>query len=182
MATHHSATIDDLHREPGKAELVGGEIVRMSPAADFHSAASLNIAASLRTYAKSRERAGRAYGDNAGFLCDLPHRQSFSPDAAYYTGPRGRMKFLPRPPDFAAEIRSEEDYGPRAEQRLAEKRADYFAAGTQVVWDVDLEGDNVVRVYRASDRENPSIYRRGEIAEAEPAVPSWTMPVDELFE
>ena len=64
---------------------------------------------------------------------------------------------------------------------MAEKRADYFAAGTQVVWDVDLESPDVVRVHRASDPEHPTIYRRGEIAEAEPAVPGWTMPVDDLF-
>ena len=28
---------------------------------------------------------------------------------------------------------------------------------------------------------NPTFYRRGEIAEAEPAVPGWTMAVDDLF-
>ena len=58
---------------------------------------------------------------------------------------------------------------------------DYFAAGTQVVWDVDLLSDEVVRVYRASDPDHPTVYRRGEEAEAEPAVPGWSMPVAELF-
>nr|MBA2733877.1 Uma2 family endonuclease [Acidobacteriota bacterium] len=58
----------------------------------------------------------------------------------------------------------------------------YFAAGTLVVWDVDLLSDDVVKVYRASDPDNPKIYRRGEIAEAEPAVRGWQMLVDELFE
>jgi len=28
----------------------------------------------------------------------------------------------------------------------------------------------------------PKIYRRGETAEAEPAVPGWKFPVDELFD
>src|SRR5205809_3527026 len=56
---------------------------------------------------------------------------------------------------------------------------DYFAAGTLVVWDVDLLGADVVRVYRA--RERPTVYRRGDVAEAEPAVPGWSMPVDDLF-
>ena len=64
---------------------------------------------------------------------------------------------------------------------MAQKRADYFAAGTLVVWDVDLLSDDVVRVYRASDPETPTNYRRGEVAEAEPAVPGWTMAVDDLF-
>ena len=64
---------------------------------------------------------------------------------------------------------------------MAAKRADYFAAGTLVVWDVDLLGDDVVRAYSATQPDNPTIYRRGEVAEAEPAVPGWSMPVDELF-
>jgi Uma2 family endonuclease len=91
------------------------------------------------------------------------------------------MKFLEGAPAFAAEVRSEGDYGPRAEREMADKRGDYFVAGTLVVWDVDLLGDEVVKVYRAADPNNPTIYRRSEVAEAEPAVPDWRMPVDDLF-
>jgi hypothetical protein len=50
------------------------------------------------------------------------------------------------------------------------------------LFDVDLLGDDVIKVYRASDPNNPKIYRRGEIAEAEPAVPGWKMSVNELFD
>lgn len=64
---------------------------------------------------------------------------------------------------------------------MAAKRADYFAAGTLVVWDVDLLSEDVVWVYRASNPDNPTIYRCGEIAEADPAVSGWTMLVDDLF-
>jgi Uma2 family endonuclease len=82
---------------------------------------------------------------------------------------------------FAVEVRSLEDSGPAAEHAMAEKRADYFAAGTLVVWDVDTLKDHVVRAYRASDPENPAIFHRGERADAEPALPGWSMPVDDLF-
>ena len=64
---------------------------------------------------------------------------------------------------------------------MAKKRADYFAAGTLVVWDVDLLSDDVVRVYRASDPEKAMIYRKGQVAEAEPAVPGWRVTVNEIF-
>ena len=64
---------------------------------------------------------------------------------------------------------------------MATKRRDYFAAGTQVVWDVDLVGEDAVRVYRSHSPEMPAVYRRGEVAGAEPAVPGWAMPVDQLF-
>ena len=91
------------------------------------------------------------------------------------------MKFYQGAPVFAVEVRSEGDYGSRAEREIAAKRADYFAAGTLVVWDVDLLSDDVVRVYRASDPETPTAYHRGEMAEAEPAVPGWTIAVDDLY-
>jgi Uma2 family endonuclease len=102
-------------------------------------------------------------------------------DVAYHIGPRAGMRFAAGDPVFAVEVRSETDYGPAAERDMQAKRADYFACGTLVVWDVDLLSPDVIRVYRASDPDNPTLYRRGEIAEAEPAVPGWRMPVDDLF-
>ena len=42
-------------------------------------------------------------------------------------------------------------------------------------------GADVVRVYRADNPTQPTIYRRGEIAEAEPALPGWRLAVNELF-
>lgn len=90
------------------------------------------------------------------------------------------MRFLEGAPIFAVEIRSENDYG-RSAEKMTQKRADYFACGTLVVWDVDLLSEDVAKVYRASDPDNPTIYRRGDIAEAEPAVPGWRMAVDDLF-
>ncbi|HLM56093.1 MAG TPA: Uma2 family endonuclease [Pyrinomonadaceae bacterium] len=180
MSTKTEATIEDLYKVRGKAELVNGEIIHMPPTGATPGYAGDEIFVSLREYAK-RTGEGRAVGDNKAFRVNLPRRKSFSPDAAFYTGSDPGMKFFEGAPAFAAEVRSEGDYGPRAERELAKKRADYFAAGTLVVWDVDLLGEGVVKVYRASDPENPTVYRRGEVAEAEPAVPGWRMAVDDLF-
>lgn len=180
MNTKTRATIEDLYKVEGKAELVQGEIVCMSPSGDEPSVAGGEIFASLREHTR-RVRRGRAYPDGAGFHVNLPHRESFSPDVAYHIGPRTGMRFLEGAPIFAVEVRSENDYGRAAERAMAEKRADYFACGTQVVWDVDLLSQDVIKSYKASDPENPVIFRRGEMADAEPAVPGWRMPVDELF-
>ena len=180
MSTKVEATIDDLYKIEQKAEIVNGEIILMSPTGSLPGYAGDEIFSSLREYSK-REKYGRAVGDNKAFVVNLPHRKSFSPDAAFYVGIDSRMKFYQGAPVFAVEVRSEGDHGPKAERAMAAKRADYFAAGTLVVWDVDLLSDDVVRVYRASDPVRATIYRRGEVAEAEPAVPRWTMPVDDLF-
>lgn len=64
---------------------------------------------------------------------------------------------------------------------MARKRADYFAAGTLAVWDVDPDGVNVIRAYHAARPDAPDVYQRGDVAEAEPAVPGWRFAVDELF-
>src|SRR5207253_3247087 len=103
------------------------------------------------------DRGGYALPDNVAFTVNLPHRRSFAPDAAFYVGEL-RMGFLEGAPRFAVQVRSESDYGPAAERKLARKRADYFAAGTLVVWDVDLLGADVVRVYRAREPERPTVY------------------------
>ena len=180
MATKVRATIDDLYQIKEKAELVDGEIVRMSPTGGKANMAAGEIVVSLHSYAR-QAGTGRAVSDNAAFRVHLPHRESFSPDAAFYVGPDPGMKFFEGAPQFAVEVRSENDYGPKAEEQIAKKRADYFAAGTLAVWDVDLLSDDVVRVYRASDPDNLTIYRKGDLAEAEPAVPGWSMRVDELL-
>jgi Uma2 family endonuclease len=182
MTTKTQASVEDLYRLPdkGKAEIVNGEIVLMSPTGDMPGRAGGAIYVNLRGV--ERQAGGRAYPDNVGFRVGLPNRKSFSPDVAFYVGKPSGMKFLDGAPVFAVEIRSENDYGKDAEREIELKRKDYFAAGTLVVWDVDLLSDEVVKVYRASDPDNPKIYRRGELAEAEPAVPGWRMPVDDLFD
>jgi len=182
MSTNVEATIEDLYHVPDnhKAELVNGELVHMAPTGDEPGRTGGDIYASLREYER-RTQLGYAYPDNVGFIVDLPNRRSLSPDAAFYIGPRAGMKYVPGAPVFAAEVRSENDYGPAVEQAMSAKLADYFAAGTQVVWDIDLLSEDVVRVYRATHPGQPTVYRRGDIAEAEPAVPGWRMPVDDLF-
>ncbi|MDQ3687983.1 MAG: Uma2 family endonuclease [Acidobacteriota bacterium] len=180
MSTKVNATIEDLYQVHGKAELVNGEFILMPPTGDLPNRAGGSIYISLRLH-EPNVPSGRAYSDNAGFKVKLPNRDSFSPDAAFYVGESSGMKFLKGAPVFAVEVRSENDYGPKAEKEIVEKIKDYFAAGTQVVWDVDLLGKDVVRKYLASDPDNPIVYRRGDVADAEPAVPGWRMPVEDLF-
>jgi Uma2 family endonuclease len=182
VAATTSATIADLYAVPegGKAELVDGRIVLMPPAGGMPNRAGFKITMSLYEYERL-SGLGYAYTDNAGFRVDLPTRGSFSPDASFHTQKPTGMRFLEGAPVFAVEVRSEGDYGPAAERDMAAKRTDYFAAGTLVVWDVDLLSDDPVRVYRATDPDHPTLYRRTEMAEAEPALPGWRMPVDDIL-
>ncbi len=180
MSIKTRATIEELHQVEGNAELVKGEIVHMPPVGDEPGFASLKVASRLLIYTEQTGR-GRAYGDGTGFHVNLPHRESFSPDAAYHIGQRAGMEFLEGAPVFAVEVRSKTDYGRTAEEKIKEKRADYFACGALVVWEVDLLSEDIIKSYKASDPEHPVIFRRGDIADAEPAVPGWRMAVNDLF-
>src|SRR5437868_9988679 len=87
------ATLDDLYREEGKAELIGGRIVRYMASGDLPSAVAGEIFVSLRLHAKKTGK-GRAYGDGLAYAVpELPSgRESFSPDASYYVGPHPKNR------------------------------------------------------------------------------------------
>ncbi len=173
--------IEKLYQTEGKAEIINGEIVKFMSTGDNPGTAAANILVSLKLYQRNRGF-GKAYGDNVGFIVNLPNRKSFSPDASFFIGKSSGMKFLKGAPIFAVEVRSENDYGKKAEEDIAKKRADYFAAGTEIVWDVDLLSEDVIKSYHFEKPDEPQIFRRGELANAEPSLPNWNITVDEIFE
>src|SRR5262245_56257551 len=160
------ATLADLARTEGKAELLNGRIVPLMATGRRPNRVAFRIVRSLDDHAEATG-VGEAYTDNMGFAVpELPSgRQSFSPAASYYDGPfpPNEMRFIEGPPTFAAEVRSENDYGDAAEAEMAAKRGDYFQAGTQVVWDVDPRAETIT-CYRAG-QDDPVIFRRGDIAD-----------------
>ncbi|HEU0053306.1 MAG TPA: Uma2 family endonuclease [Longimicrobium sp.] len=175
------ATLEDLWAFEGQAELIDGKLVPMTPTVFRPGRAAARIRRSLDVY-ENAVGGGLAVSEGVGFVLSTPRIQALIPDAAWWTGTPQEDALLNGPPAFAVEVRGRNDYGPTAERAMAYKRALYFAAGTAVVWDVDVLREGVVRVYRADDPDHPTVYRRGEVAEAEPAVPGWRMPVDELFD
>ncbi len=177
------ATLDDLYRTPEKAELIGGRIVVYMATGRKPNRVGGRIYRSLDDHAV-QTGVGEAFIDNIGYAVPiLPSgRESFSPDASYHKGPfpKNPMRFIECAPTFAAEVRSENDYGPAAESTMAEKCADYFQAGTEVVWDVDTVAE-CIHKYRAADPNNPVTFGKGQMADAEPAVPAWRVAVDWIF-
>ncbi len=180
MAVLTRTLVDELYEVDGKAEIVNGKIVKLMATGFKPGRAAGLIYRSLGSY-EDQYGGGFAITDKSGFVVNLPHRGSFSPDVAWYTGRDTGMKFLEGAPAFAVEVRSENDYGRTAEREMAKKRDEYFASGALVVWDVDLLNDEVIRMYTADDPDNARIFYRGDIADAEPAVPGWRFEVDRLF-
>jgi Uma2 family endonuclease len=175
------ATLEDLLDYEDPAELIDGEIVPMTGTNLGSGDAAFFIRTSLYQYSRANG-GGRGISESVTFVVQTPRTQAFVPDVSWYVGEGRRERFVYGAPALAVEIRSTGDYGPSAEREMKRKRGLYFAAGTQVVWDVDVLRENLIRVYRADDPEHATVYRQGEIAEAEPAVPGWRFPVDELFQ
>lgn len=178
------ATLDDLMKVDGKAELINGRIVRYMPSGFTPVDTGRRIVRSLEDYVAAGG-SGRPIADPTGYAFDPPlpsGRQSICPDASFYTPPLPKklMGFIEGFPIFAAEVRSENDYGPKPDREYTEKRTDYFAAGTVAVWDVDPVAETVT-LYLASAPTTQVVFRRGDTAHAEPAVPGWRLSVDTLF-
>ncbi len=180
-----TATTEELYEKlyqiKGKAEIINGEIIEMPPTGFDPGRAGYKTTSKLMEYEKET-KSGFAVPDNVAFKVNLPNRKSFSPDSSFFVGKSSGMKFLEGAPIFAVEVRSENDYGKTAEKAIKQKRIDYFTAGTEIVWDVDLLSEDVIKSFHKINPNEPKIFRRGEIADAEPALPGWMMPVDELFD
>src|SRR4051812_28825119 len=86
--TRVAATLDDLYRVEGKAELIHGRIVHFMPTGFLPGRVSGRIFRSLDDHAEATGH-GVALPDNVGFAVPelASGRQSFSPDAAFYLGP-----------------------------------------------------------------------------------------------
>ena len=183
-AVQTRATLDDLMRDGGQGRADRREDRALHARRDT-SRAAWRAGSPQPARLRRATRSGRGLHRQHGFAVpELPSgRESFSPDASYYRRPAaGQPDAVHRgPPTLAVEVRSENDYGPAAEAAMAAKRADYFAAGTAVVWDVDPVAE-LIHVYRADTPEPHATYARGQVAEAEPAVPGWRPAVDYLLQ
>ncbi|HKV09250.1 MAG TPA: Uma2 family endonuclease [Thermoanaerobaculia bacterium] len=162
-------------------ELITGGFVANKTAGCLSGRAAGLIYRSLSKYEQESGK-GYAFPDNVGFLAD-PQQRSFSPNAAFWTGELPEDgSFLRGAPVFAVEVRTERDYGDEAEWIIGSKQQDYFTAGTQIVWDVDVLGrQEIIKAYRADQPNNPIVFKRGDRANAEPALPGWSMLVDDLL-
>jgi|EndMetStandDraft_3_1072993.scaffolds.fasta_scaffold47671_2 Uma2 family endonuclease len=179
MLMKRQTTFDDLDHVEGLAEIVNGEIVMLPPKDFRHTRASMYISDCLVEY-EVRTQLGWTFITGAHYRALLPHRMSFCPDVSFYQ-PSKIGKSEDGSLALAVEIRSAGDYGLVAERTMAAKRADYFAAGTKVVWDVDIRKEGWIRSYRAEEPTSPLVFKQGDYAHAEPALMNWSMCVSGLM-
>jgi Uma2 family endonuclease len=142
-----------------RCELVGGELMMMSPAGFDHGRFASKIVAALENHVTPRSL-GIVTTAEAGFQLSHDPDTVRAPDAAFVRSDRipsgGVRGFFQGAPDIAVEVVSPTD---RPAEIVAKVR-DWLQGGCFMVWVVDPEsqsitvhgGDQVITVFESGDR------------------------------
>ena len=177
----HIATAADLERLPDdgfRYELVRGEVRKMTPAGNEHGKIAMSVAWRLAQHVEAHGL-GAVYAAETGFRLASDPDTVRAPDAAFVCQARldavGAVAgYWPGAPDLVVEVVSPGDrYG-----EVAEKVADWLAAGTQMVVVVEPQ-QRTVAVHRTSDAVD--VLREGDVLEGGEVVPGWEVAVAALF-
>jgi Uncharacterized protein conserved in cyanobacteria len=155
-----------------------GKIIVMSPAGSYSSNRSLRIAKQLQEWADENDR-GAVFESSGGFT--LPNGATRAPDVAWVSSARlanltteAKEKFLPLAPDFAVEVRSQND----RREDLAAEMSEYIENGTRLGWLVDPY-EETVSVYR--ENGNVEEHEKPDTLSGAPVLPGFTCDLERVW-
>lgn len=168
----------DMPDDGGRCELVKGEITRLTPNGAAHGVLTARIGRLLDEYVEANDL-GVCCGAETGFILERDPDTVRAPDAAVVLASRVPGSGIPAgywpfAPDLAVEVISPSD-------RLADvhvKIAEYFAAGTRLVWLVEPE-TRMVHVYRSP--QQVEVLGTEDNLEGGDVLPGFQCPVQRLF-
>ena len=174
-AVQTRATLDDLMRVEGKAELIGGRIVRFMATGRKPSRSPLEIVRQPATITP-RDRPGRGLRRQHGLR---RARAPFGPRVVLSrrlllrrpAARRTRMRFITGAADLRRRSPQRERLRPGRRARDGRQAGRLLRRGDRRRLGRRHRG-RVIHVYRADTPEPPATYARGQVAEAEPAVPA----------
>lgn len=160
----------------GPAELIGGELVQMSPTQNLHGWLVMELARRLGNFNAER-RLGWVLGAESGLFTRRNPDTVRGMDVAFIS--RQRLTtltpgFLEVAPELVVEIVSPSDRWEGIRQKIAE----YFAAGVDRVWIVE-PGTRKVLVFRSATEF--SELGEGDILRGEGVLSGFDLPLAELF-
>ncbi len=163
--------------EPGRYELVKGEIVFMPPPGLRHGEVQMNVGFAIRTYLMAN-RIGRVVTESGAIIERDPDTVR-GPDVSYYSRERMPLDleviaYHDNPPDLVAEVVSPYD----TKKELKAKVKEYLAAGVRVVWVVHPR-DRTVTVFTAPRKS--TVLEADAILTAEDVLPGFRCPVADFF-
>ncbi len=174
-------TTEEYARMPehagGRDELVRGRVVREPFPRPIHAQIQARLCELLGAHVR-RKRLG-IIGGETGFMLEHDPDTVRGPDVVFLSRARFGETLPDRwpeyGPDLAVEIRLPSD----RRRKLAEKIAQYFAAGTRLVWVIDPKARTVV-VYHSPD--DARVLRPGEELDGEEVVPGFRCRLSRLFD
>lgn len=139
----------DLPDDDYKYELVEGELIRMAPTGGEHGVLTVRIGRVLDEYVEAHDL-GICSGAETGFILRRAPDIVRAPDAAFIDKARIPESGIPKTywpfaPDLAVEVLSPSDRFSAVQTKIAE----YFSAGTRLVWVIE-PATRTVYVYRSS--------------------------------
>ncbi len=164
---------DDRYRD----ELSRGRLVREPGPGQEHGRVQARLVEVLGAYVRE-QRLGYVVSESS-FVLERHPDTVRGPDVAFVARarygvapPKGYAEF---PPDLAVEVLSPSD----RPARIAEKVAQYFAAGTRIVWLID-PADRTALVYASAT--DVRVLRAGEVLDGDDVVPGFRCALDDLLD
>jgi Uma2 family endonuclease len=156
-----------------------GMIIIQEPTGSYTGLYNLGLTAQLYIWNSSR-KLGVTFDSNTGFT--LPNKAVRSPDGAFITTERwealpksDRLKFAHICPDFAIELRSENDSRKILEQKMDE----WMTNGCAMAWLVDPQLRETV-VYRK--HKEPEVRSFSVLMDGQDVLPGFTIDLVKIFQ
>ena len=139
MSTTQLMTIEEFSEisEPGRFDLIRGEVLRMAPAGGEHGEVTLELGRVIGNHVVEHDL-GRCYAAETGFILNEADQTVLAPDVAFVQAsrvpPRERRRgFVPVVPDLVVEVVSPSD----RIGDVIDKVTTYLDAGVRLVWVIE---------------------------------------------
>ena len=133
---------------PGRCELMRGELIMMSPSGSLHGKITARLGALLYRFAEQK-KLGIVFGAETGFHIRRDPDTVRAPDVSFVRAdripnplPQG---FFPGPPDLAVDVLSPNDRASEVQAKIS----DWLEAGCRAVWIVDPQTKSVT-IYKST--------------------------------
>lgn len=165
--------------EPGRFDLIRGELLRMAPTGGEHGEIAMELARHIANHVADHGL-GRVYIDEAGFTLSEEPPTVLCPDIAFVASDRlpprsERRGFLELAPDLAVEIVSPSDRMRQVEMKIDE----YLAASVRLVWVIE---PRLRRATVHSVDRTPIVLEEDDDFDGEEVLPGFRLLVARIFE